>query len=67
MAHQLGVTTDYLLGLSDSPQGYSSGDLSAEERKLLNAFSDGDSVTILPLLAERWQKLAAQRGGKSEG
>lgn len=58
MARELGVTTDYLLGLSDSPHGYSSGDLNTDERKLLDAFSAGDSIKMLTLITERLQKLA---------
>lgn len=66
IAQQLHVTTDYLLGLSDDPRGYGELPLREDERKLLEAYSLGDSVTMLKLLAARWEALAKQRGEKAE-
>lgn len=68
MAHVLGVSTDYLLGLSDLPTPVTLSELSAEERQLLEAFTLGDSRRLFTLIAERLQKLPtpSQDGENSE-
>lgn len=58
IAHELDVTTDYLLGLSDTLQGYSLGSIALDKRQLLDAYSSGDSLTLLTLITERLHKLA---------
>ncbi len=52
IAVELEVTTDYLLGLIDEPtQSLRASDLSAQERKLINAFRRRKWVEILQILA----------------
>ena len=50
---KLGVSADYLLGLSDSPLGRDSQALSPESRTLLEAFELGDHATVLELVTAK--------------
>lgn len=62
IAEQLGVTADYLIGLSDDPQGYTSAELRTDERQLLDAYTTGDSTTILKLVTARLHQLEGESG-----
>lgn len=61
IAEQLGVTADYLIGLSDDPHGYMSADLRTDERQLLDAYTVGDSTTILKLVTDRLRLLEGEK------
>ncbi len=61
MAHELGITTDYLLGVSDVPQGNTQVDLRADERQLLDAYAVGDGNAVVKLLSKRIELLEAKR------
>jgi hypothetical protein len=58
MANVLGVSTDYLLGLSDSSLERTDDTLRLDERKLLDAYSVGDSATIMELVSARLRQLS---------
>lgn len=60
IAHELRVTADYLLGLSDTPQGLSSPDLQPNERQLLDAYAVGDSSMIFKLVSDRLRLLEGE-------
>jgi hypothetical protein len=54
MAEQFGVSTDYLLGLSDDPQGpVDRRDLTDDEHTLLEAFRRGSWHGVLRVVTER--------------
>lgn len=53
IALALDVSTDYLLGLSDLPFSSTPQDLSAENRRLVEAFELGDHATVLELVTMR--------------
>lgn len=57
IAQELGVTTDYLLGLSDSPNERTDVSLRPDERQLLEAYTAGDGLKMFALMYERLQKL----------
>lgn len=61
IAEKLGVSTDYLLGLTDSPHGQLGDTLKAEERRLLDALAAGDSPTILGIVSEVLRQQSRQR------
>lgn len=61
IAEQLGVTADYLLGLSDEPGGYAVMKLEEDRRKLVEAYDKGDNTTLLRLIADRMQKLEGEK------
>lgn len=65
IATELGVTTDYLLGLSHEPRGYAVDSLHKDEREVLAAYADGDSNAMTLLMAERLQKLAKSSPSES--
>lgn len=53
LARHLGVTADYLLGLTDDPQAtITESDLSPLERQLVMAFRRGEITEALSLAAE---------------
>lgn len=60
VARHLQVSTDYLLGLSDSEQGQFVEELTPDQRKLLEAYAAGDSVAILEIVTERLRQHAAR-------
>lgn len=66
IAQKLDVSTDYLFGLTDTPSSASIESLRQDERKLLEAYTLGDSLTLMALMVERMQNLAAQHGTKAE-
>jgi transcriptional regulator with XRE-family HTH domain len=57
IASELGVSTDYLLGLSDEPMGKLGEVLLPHERALLKAYSDGDSIALLDIVTTRIKQL----------
>jgi transcriptional regulator with XRE-family HTH domain len=58
IAHELGVSTDYLLGLSDYPNGQFGETLQPDQRRLLKAYESGDSATIMELVSARLRQLS---------
>lgn len=52
IATVLGVSTDYLLGLSDQPHEQSHLSLSPAEQRLLDAYATGDVATLLEMVLE---------------
>lgn len=59
MARILGVSADFLLGLTDSPNGLPQDGLRADQRYLLSMYESGDVPTLLEFIAERLRKLNA--------
>jgi transcriptional regulator with XRE-family HTH domain len=59
IAEQLEVSTDYLLGLSDHPHSSGQESLSSTENKLVEAYTFGDTATLLELIAARVRQMAA--------
>lgn len=57
MAEVLGVTADYLIGLSDLLEPPPSIKLPPQESRLLEAFIIGDAKTVVNLLSERLRQL----------
>lgn len=53
IAYELNVSTDYLLGLSDTPVNQAMETLSPDKRKLLEAYELGDHAALLELIAAR--------------
>lgn len=60
IAQALGVSTDYLLGLSDDPHNEAYVNLSPDELKLVNAYALGDSSTIIDLITRRIKQLVKE-------
>lgn len=58
IARQLNVSTDYLLGLTDTPLTHLGDELRPDQRKLLEAFEIGDSRTMIEIIADRLRSLA---------
>jgi transcriptional regulator with XRE-family HTH domain len=55
IAKKLGVSTDYLLGLTDDPRGlFDSSELSDDERTIVQAFRRGSWRQVIQVAAERW-------------
>jgi transcriptional regulator with XRE-family HTH domain len=52
MCSQLGVSADYVLGLSDSPRGDLVTALRDDERQLLEALLAGDGPTVLTIVSD---------------
>lgn len=62
IARQLNVSTDWLLGLTDSPTGFLTPEaLAPDERKLITAFRRGDYEVVFDMLR---QKAREQPPGK---
>jgi transcriptional regulator with XRE-family HTH domain len=53
MAETLGVSSDYLLGLSDMPNGQLGDALKSDERQLLDAYIANDNASLLEMITER--------------
>ncbi|MEP7284378.1 MAG: helix-turn-helix transcriptional regulator [Chloroflexota bacterium] len=53
IAEQLGVSTDYLLGLTDHPRGSYGDALTPEERQWVGAYASGDNTTLLEMIVRR--------------
>lgn len=60
LCQRLDVSADYLLGLSDIPQGYATVDLSNDQRRLLDAYLAGDTTTAIKLIVDRVRELEAE-------
>jgi len=56
IAETLGVSSDYLLGLSDKPNGQLGDTLKPEERQLLDAYVANDNTTLLEMITERMRQ-----------
>lgn len=50
LARLFGVTSDYLLGLSDDPRGYMDTDLSANEWAIIRAVRDSSFTDFMALV-----------------
>lgn len=57
LARELGVTTDYLVGLSDEPYGSSNQPLSPDELAILSAYRRADVPTLMEICTEMVRKL----------
>lgn len=57
IAEQLGVSTDYLLGLTDHPRGSYGDVLTPEERNLVDAYTNGDNATLLEMITQRMRHM----------
>jgi transcriptional regulator with XRE-family HTH domain len=51
IANILGVTSDYLLGLSDNPGGYNDEKLTPNEMKILSALRRGQPFKAIKIIA----------------
>ncbi len=58
IARELDISADYLLGLSDKPQGNLHDELRGDERALLVAYNNGDSKALFKIIAERLKGLS---------
>ena len=58
IANILGVSTDFLLGLTDLPMGRADDTIRPDERKLLDAYNSGDGATIMELASIRLRQLS---------
>ena len=58
ISRELDISADYLLGLSDKPQGTLHDELRDDERKLLLAYNNGDSKALFEIITERLKKLS---------
>jgi transcriptional regulator with XRE-family HTH domain len=58
IARELGVSADYLLGLSDYPNGQFGESLQPDQSQLLKAYVSGDTVTIMELVSARLRQLS---------
>src|SRR5262245_43573913 len=61
IARVLGVSTDYLLDLSDDFETPGLANLRPDEQKLLRAYTMGDTTTIIELVADRTRLLAREK------
>lgn len=61
IAAKLGVSTDYLVGLSDTPHSALTDSLRQDERKLLESYTLGDSAAVVKLLTERLYQLEREQ------
>lgn len=52
LARLFGVTSDYILGLADSPRGYMDTDLSADEWAIIRAIRDRSLADVMLLVGE---------------
>src|SRR5690606_15991226 len=66
MAMHLGVSVDYLLGLTDYDTGFRIDTLRGDQSRLLEAYEAGDSTTVLELLTARVRQLEGEKGEKGE-
>lgn len=65
MAKHLDVSTDYLLGLADEPNGKFGEGMFPDQVKLLQAYETGDSATIMELVSARMRQLAGEKPGRN--
>lgn len=52
LARLFGVTTDYLVGLSDEPTPPIAGELSEKERKIVSALRHGEPMEAIRMIAD---------------
>lgn len=55
MARLFGVTSDYILGLADSPRGYMDTDLSASEWAIVRAVREANFADFMALVTQNLQ------------
>lgn len=60
VAEKLKVSVDYLVGLTDEPHAIVGEALRPDERKLLNAYNDHDTKTMLAILIQWLQDLPSE-------
>lgn len=60
IAKHLGVSADYLLGLTDEANDHYGDEVSSEHQKLIDAYESGDSVTLLGMFRDRLEKLEGE-------
>jgi transcriptional regulator with XRE-family HTH domain len=58
IARELGVSADFLLGLSDHPLGQLVEELKPDARQLLDAYTSGDGPTMLEIVSERLRQMS---------
>lgn len=56
IANELRVSTDYLLGRSQKPDGQFGDELRADEQALLAAYNADDSTKLLGIIAKRFDQ-----------
>lgn len=66
IARELGVSMDYLAGLTDVPNQRVYEELRPDEIKLIEAYTVGDSTTLFELVADRLRLLAAKKSAVEE-
>ncbi len=57
IAHELAISSDYLLGLSDVPTSNAPENLRPDERQLLEAYTLGDSARLFVLITNQLRNL----------
>jgi transcriptional regulator with XRE-family HTH domain len=60
IARELRVSADYLLDLTESPNGHFGEKLNPEESRLLMAYNSGDNITIMELALARLREASTQ-------
>lgn len=58
LARELGVSIDYLVGLSDEPQGKIGDSLTSDELEVLNAYRRADVPAMLEICTDLARKAA---------
>ena len=56
LAHELGVSSDYLLDLTDDPKGHPGDVLTSDEEQMLSAYRTGDTRAIFEIVADRLRR-----------
>lgn len=57
IAQVLNISTDYLLGLSDVPEGRYNNALRVDEQSLLVAYNEGNGNVLFVLIADRLREI----------
>ena len=65
LADALNVSTDYLLGLTNQPNGLFGETMLSDHQKLLEAYEAGDSATIMELTSARLRQLTEKKSGEA--
>lgn len=63
IARHLNVSADYLLGLTDYPNGYHGETLSGDHGRLIEAYEVGDSEAVMELVLARVRQLKSEKSG----
>jgi transcriptional regulator with XRE-family HTH domain len=56
LALELGVSADFLLGLTDDIKGYLGDALTSDEEQMLSAYRTGDTRAIFEIVADRLRR-----------